>query len=591
MPSGEVALPVLAWLGTYAVHSTLFLGAAWALSRWRLVRSPRLAEKTWRLALFGGVLTASLQLAIGAEPVLGRVFLDTADAVAWVDADAAPATSAEGALDPGFAPPPAPLRETRSSSAARPVPPAEPAPLDGATTRDAAPSLPAAARRAGRARRAEAREESMAPDASRVSRVRSTLHGDPPALPGATSPTRPGATSPARPSVTSIEAPFASPDPAPAAAAQPPARPSALASALASGLARLRATSLRHALLVVWSLVVALGLVGILGAWTRLFARLSDRREIVRGPLREALDRLLERAQVRGRVRLTASPTLDSPVTCGWVRREICIPTRAITELSPSQQESMLAHELAHAKGRDPLWFTLYALLERAFFFQPLNRAARRELHQLAELRCDDHAVRWTGRRLALASCLTEVAQWIVGRRELALTAGMAEQPSRLGQRVERLLDDRRSPTPEPRHAWWSPAAVGALGLFVFAVPGVASARPLAPLADRERTPADVDEAKSAAVDDGLEDASPLGLLLMVELMENDLALTEQDLASVRAELAEAELDGSPLLERYEGLLRDFERRLESLREKRALLKALVRRHAAASQEHGDRNS
>ncbi len=44
------------WLATYALHSTLLLLSAW----WLAHVFPAARERLWRLALFGGLLTASL---------------------------------------------------------------------------------------------------------------------------------------------------------------------------------------------------------------------------------------------------------------------------------------------------------------------------------------------------------------------------------------------------------------------------------------------------------------------------------------------------------------------------------------------------
>ncbi len=50
---------ILSWLGTYALHSTLFLGTAWVVtSRFSIGAQAR--ETVWKMALVGGVVTASL---------------------------------------------------------------------------------------------------------------------------------------------------------------------------------------------------------------------------------------------------------------------------------------------------------------------------------------------------------------------------------------------------------------------------------------------------------------------------------------------------------------------------------------------------
>lgn len=64
-----------AWLLTYALHSTLFLGLACLASR-RLSRRARLEEAVWRFALLAGLVTATVQLAAGWEPLAGRWTLE-----------------------------------------------------------------------------------------------------------------------------------------------------------------------------------------------------------------------------------------------------------------------------------------------------------------------------------------------------------------------------------------------------------------------------------------------------------------------------------------------------------------------------------
>lgn len=71
-PAGSAA----AWLLTYALHSTLFLGLALVVSRRLAGRWARLEEAVWRFALVAALATSTLQLAAGWEPVAGRWTLD-----------------------------------------------------------------------------------------------------------------------------------------------------------------------------------------------------------------------------------------------------------------------------------------------------------------------------------------------------------------------------------------------------------------------------------------------------------------------------------------------------------------------------------
>ncbi|HET6231662.1 MAG TPA: M56 family metallopeptidase [Longimicrobiaceae bacterium] len=61
------------WLATYTVHSTLALGGAWLLVRFRAVRGERGADLLWKAALLGGIATATVQSAAGFSPLGGRI--------------------------------------------------------------------------------------------------------------------------------------------------------------------------------------------------------------------------------------------------------------------------------------------------------------------------------------------------------------------------------------------------------------------------------------------------------------------------------------------------------------------------------------
>lgn len=61
-----------AWLLTYLLHSTVFLGLAWLFARGLSRRRPALEEAVWRFALVAGMVTASVQLASGREPLAGH---------------------------------------------------------------------------------------------------------------------------------------------------------------------------------------------------------------------------------------------------------------------------------------------------------------------------------------------------------------------------------------------------------------------------------------------------------------------------------------------------------------------------------------
>lgn len=76
----ELVPTLFAWVCTFAIHSTILLCGAWLLDR-TLRDHPEIMSPVWKLAALGGVLTASLQLASGVEPLGGRVRVDSAPEV------------------------------------------------------------------------------------------------------------------------------------------------------------------------------------------------------------------------------------------------------------------------------------------------------------------------------------------------------------------------------------------------------------------------------------------------------------------------------------------------------------------------------
>jgi beta-lactamase regulating signal transducer with metallopeptidase domain len=360
VPGGLLA----SWLLTYAIHSTLLLGAAWAVAR---IARPSLAvrEVLWKTALVGALVTASWQVAIpGASPAGSRWVLPHRDVAVAQTASSYRLVPGGFVIDTGAGAIPS------TSAATSAEPHAAPAGLR-AWWRTVSPFLPIA-------------------------------------------------------------------------------------------------------LVGVWILGAALSLFRLGLAKVRLHRLLRDRRPVAGGSLPDLLDRLRRSAGIRGAVRLTVSERVPGPVALG--RAEVCLPARVITDLDPVHQESVLAHELGHLTRRDPAWLVAVATIEAVFFFQPLNRLARRTLRETAEFLCDDWAVTHTGRSLTLARCLAEVAGWLQNPSRPAMASAMAEGGSPLVRRIERLLEDR--PRRVDRLRSWAWIGVGSMVVLTAATaPGVTSHR------------------------------------------------------------------------------------------------------------------
>ena len=200
------------------------------------------------------------------------------------------------------------------------------------------------------------------------------------------------------------------------------------------------------ALVAGWAALGALALARLAVAARRLACMLRGRRPIRDGELAPESVALICALGLWPRVRLSAAPRLAVPLATGVLRPEVCLPPRAVFELGVDEQVALCAHELAHLARRDPAWILLARVVECLAPLQPLNTWARRRLQDLAELLSDDLAVSVSARPLGLARSLVDVAAWAFGEPPLvpAAAAGALSARSRLGQRVERLMDPLR---------------------------------------------------------------------------------------------------------------------------------------------------
>lgn len=72
------------WLLTYLLHSSIFLGLAWLLEQTGQLSHPRFAEGVWRVALLGGLVTATLQQLLNAQLASDLPFASVGFWQTWV---------------------------------------------------------------------------------------------------------------------------------------------------------------------------------------------------------------------------------------------------------------------------------------------------------------------------------------------------------------------------------------------------------------------------------------------------------------------------------------------------------------------------
>jgi hypothetical protein len=143
---------------------------------------------------------------------------------------------------------------------------------------------------------------------------------------------------------------------------------------------------------------------------------------------------------IEGEARFLESSAVTAPLTVGLVWPVVVLPP-AWRDWPDGKLNAVLAHELAHIAGRDPLCRFVASLNVCVFWFHPLAWWLERTLSSTAEDACDDAAVRTVGEPRLYAEVLLDIARAVrLGGGRLARHGLSAGGNGQLGRRIDRVL-------------------------------------------------------------------------------------------------------------------------------------------------------
>ena len=162
---------------------------------------------------------------------------------------------------------------------------------------------------------------------------------------------------------------------------------------------------------------------------------------------------------------LCTSTEVDRPSVVGFFRPRVLIPHNILSHLAPHELEQIILHEMEHLRRGDD-WTNLVQKIGLALF--PLNPAVNwieRRLCMERELACDDCVLAITSAHKTYASCLTNLAEHSLLRRNASLVLGAWGRKPELVQRVHRILS-------RPRSTMGRTAGYVVTGIFLFGLLG-----------------------------------------------------------------------------------------------------------------------
>ncbi len=177
-------------------------------------------------------------------------------------------------------------------------------------------------------------------------------------------------------------------------------------------------------------------------------ATLRRATEVTDSELRRRFMRLSERLGLRRPPRLLLSHEPFGPAAFGLLRPVVILPG-AVAELEASMLNTVLAHELAHHRRRDPWINGVQLALTVAWWFNSVLWILNRQIRNVREDCCDDLLLTrnvTTGE--AYCDALLSAASKLTGRTTAGVSLGFGDPLHPLGRRFERIMDQtlRRAP-------------------------------------------------------------------------------------------------------------------------------------------------
>ena len=198
-----------------------------------------------------------------------------------------------------------------------------------------------------------------------------------------------------------------------------------------------RSAALFPVVVAVWSAGVLALTVHLLFGWIGLGRLRRDATPVDDDAWAARLTRMADRLSVVRRVRLLESARVDVPAVIGWLRPAILLPASALTGLTTSQLDAILAHELAHVRRADFLVNLVQRAIETALFYHPAVWWLSAEIRRAREHCCDDIAAACCDSRREYAAALGALAALRAGAPNLAVGATGGD----LVGRIRRLVD------------------------------------------------------------------------------------------------------------------------------------------------------
>jgi len=165
-------------------------------------------------------------------------------------------------------------------------------------------------------------------------------------------------------------------------------------------------------------------------------------------------ERLCRRLRIRENVKLLVSDSVAAPIAFGVLRPLVIIPASLFMQVSPTELETLIAHELIHIRRRDQWVAMLQGVIESILFYHPAVWWISAQIRREREFAADDAVTRsFEDSHVVYASALAnlEEIRHLAGHR--SPRHANAANGGNLMERINRILK-KKTEIRHTRFAW-----------------------------------------------------------------------------------------------------------------------------------------
>jgi beta-lactamase regulating signal transducer with metallopeptidase domain len=144
------------------------------------------------------------------------------------------------------------------------------------------------------------------------------------------------------------------------------------------------------------------------------------------------------------KVKVAVSTLVTSPVTVGYLKPIILLPVAAMNNLSTTQVEAILLHELSHIRRYDYLLNLVVSVIYTLLYFNPFVKSFMNVIESEREACCDELVLQFGYDKVGYASALLHLEKFSGRHQALAMAAAGKQN---LLTRIEKIVGMEKKKT------------------------------------------------------------------------------------------------------------------------------------------------